>query len=327
MRGGRRASSLTTQLLAYARGGLRRVVPTDINAVVTTAWELLSRTSPPQIQLVLKLAADLPRIVVDQLEVQQVVMNLCLNAIQASAVPSRVDVETSLDDVQGSRASQLELKPGAYVAIRVEDRGCGMDTRTIERIFEPFFTTKHDNRGMGLPAALGIVQGHGGRLLIASQMGQGTQATVWLPVEAQVEAPQTTPAPTSGSPPKGTETVLIVDDDPRVTRTAEQILASLGYCVVTRTDGDEALAFLDSNGEDLDLVMLNLNMPKRTGEQMLDALLQKCPGKRALLTSGFDKHGSIQPCSNVGRSDFSPNRSRSYPWPRRFASALDVKRR
>lgn len=300
-----RASSLTTQLLAYARGGLRRATPTDVNRVVSAAWELLSRTAPRQIGMSMELTEGLPMVVVDQSQIQQVVVNLCLNAIQASQPPSQIRIQTACAELDTAAAEEAELPPGRYVQIRVKDQGCGMDPAMADRIFDPFFTTKPDARGMGLPVAQGIVQSHGGKLTVASEAGKGTEVTVWIPVDVAKDAVQNgVPAVTNA--PHGTETILIVDADATVSHTAEQILASLGYCVVTRPDEDQALAFLASNSEDINLVLLNPNTPKRTASQMFEQVAASCPGKPVLLMSGSDMSEETQALLSRGAAGFLP---------------------
>ncbi|MHC4441168.1 MAG: PAS domain S-box protein [Planctomycetota bacterium] len=284
-----RGSSLTNQLLAYARGGLQRPVAVNLNEIIQSVLLMLRRTSPPQIELLTELADDLPAVIVDPTQIEQVVMNLCLNAIQASKPPSTIKVGTAVDTLSAKRAKLLELDKGSYVCLQVKDQGCGMDSETVERIFEPFFSTKNMGRGMGLPAALGIVQSHNGRIQVESTPGGGTTISVWLP-KAKAEAVVHPARPTIEweEPPQGSETILVIDDDRAVARTVEQMLSMLGYIVVAHTDADEATAFMETNFEDIDLVLMNLNMPKCSSEEMLSRIIQRCPHAPVLLASGFD---------------------------------------
>ncbi len=277
-----RASSLTTQLLAYARGGLRKAVPTDVNRLVNNAVELLRGSGSREVEIQMQLAAELPDITIDQGQIQQVVVNLGLNAIQASPLPGKVEVATGLEEIASPRAEQLHLPAGRYVALRIRDFGCGMDAGTVERAFEPFFTTKAESRGMGLPAALGIVHSHNGRLLLRSTVGEGTEAIVYLPVAVPRDDRDSVPAEKLGAPPCGHETILVVDDGASPSRTAEQILASLGYCVVRHAEGHEALGFLETNAEDVDLVFLDLSACQERRNQMLTTLASGWPEVRVL---------------------------------------------
>jgi len=300
-----RASALTTQLLAYARGGLRRPVPSELNRLVQAACDILRPTMPKQTELNLDLAANLPAIVVDRSQIQQVIINLCMNAIQAGPSPAVVNVSTGSENIDAARAKELQLDPGEYVVLRVQDHGPGIDPATLERIFEPFFTTKPDSRGMGLPASLGIVQSHGGRLLIRSELGQGTTATVWLPAAPKDESQPPPNHVTVTNAPQGTETILVIEPDPAVSHTAEQILASLGYCVVTRNDAEQALAFLRTNCEDIDLVILNFTLPTKSGPEMLEATTKCCGGLvPVLLISGYDQAAEAGALVELGAAGF-----------------------
>ncbi len=299
-----RASGLTTQLLAYARGGLRRAAPTDLNRVVANAWELVGRTTPRQIEIQMRLADDLPSIVLDQAQIQQVVMNLYLNAIQASPTPGIIEVETADAQLDEAQAEDVELSPGRYLKIRVVDHGCGMDEATQEQIFEPFFTTKADGRGMGLPASQGIVQSHSGRLVVRSTPGKGTEATVWLPLDTPASREHASAVPALTNPPQGNETILVVDAEANVGRVAEQILSSLGYCVVARPDAEQALAFLASNSEDVDMVLLNPDTPRWTSRQMLEKVREGRTHLPVLLMSGHQHNPTAEELLSGGAAGF-----------------------
>ncbi|UCD30416.1 MAG: response regulator, partial [Planctomycetota bacterium] len=289
-----RGSALTNQLLAYARGGLQKPEPVNLNEIIRSVLRMLRRTTPPQIEMVTVLGEDLPAIIADPTQIEHVVMNLCLNAIQASLPPSEIKISTAEEILKHRRAKLLELEKGRFICIRVEDHGCGMDTETVERIFEPFFSTKIMGRGMGLAAALGIVHSHNGQIRAESTPGGGTTMSVWLPA-AKEEAVFRSARPQTEweEPPQGSETVLVIDDDEAVARTVEQILSSLGYCVVSHTDADDATAFMDTNFEDINLVLMNLNIPKCSSDEMLERIKQRCPHAPVLLASGFDDRAAF----------------------------------
>lgn len=176
-----RGAALTQQLLAYARGGVQNKVPADLNGVIRIVHALLSRVSS-SVVLELALAEDMPTIMADVTQIEQVVMNLCLNAIQASKPDGRIEISTDVQMLAAADAATFQVPAGRYVRCRVRDEGVGMDEATRERVFEPFFTTKPMGRGMGMSACLGIVQSHHGQICINSAPGQGTTVTVWLPV-------------------------------------------------------------------------------------------------------------------------------------------------
>ncbi len=301
-----RGASLTHQLLAYARGGLQKPVPTDLNQVVKSVLQIFRRATPPQIDLVRQLDTDLPAIVADPIQIEQVTMNLCLNAVQASSTPSVIEIRTFAAQLDESRAAAWKRDPGLYVCLQVEDHGCGMDPATAQRIFEPFFTTKSSGRGMGLAAAHGIVESHQGHIEVDTQPGRGTIMTVWLPAAQQPPQAPTSLAAEIGTmqAPRGTETVLFIDDDPAVAKTVERILSPLGYIVITHTDTDEATAFMNSNSEDIELVLLDLNMPKCSGAEMYQRIAQRCPHAPVILVSGFDKPDIVETLRQQGAVDF-----------------------
>ena len=286
-----RGSALTRQLLAYARGGVQKPVATDLNRLVRALVPILERTAPGGISFVLRLAEALPTVVADPPRIEQIVMNLCLNAIQASQPPAEIAIVTETVQLDGNKAGDLRLAPGRYLLLRVIDHGCGIDPKLHERVFEPFFSTREMGRGMGLAVAHGIVQSHRGQITLESDLGKGATFSVWLPASDEREsALQPSPVVTSRErPPRGSETVLIIDDEPRVARTMEQMLSSLGYCTVSHHDADEALAFLDHNSEDVNLVLCDLNMPKHGGREIAATVAERYPGLAVILTSGADE--------------------------------------
>ena len=300
-----RGSSLTHQLLAYARGGLQRFGPTDLNAVVDSVLRMLRRTVPPQIELSLELEPHLPRITADPSQMQQVVMNLVLNAIQAGAGPNEVHIATAIRELSPERAQDNEVAPGPYACLTIQDHGCGMDARTVERIFEPFFTTKPMGRGMGLAATLGIVKSHKGAIIVDSTPGAGTTFRVYFPIApgvlpAESERAKSAPA----KPPRGSETVLVIDDDPAVGRAVGQMLSSLGYCVIEHAQVERAKAFLNTNGSELDVVILDLNLPRCSAEEMFGIVQAAAPSARVLLASGQADPQVIQKLRDRGAAGF-----------------------
>jgi two-component system, cell cycle sensor histidine kinase and response regulator CckA len=301
-----RASALVQQLLAYARGGLQKPAPVNLNRHVESVIRILKRTAPRRIDFVLNLAPDLPPAIADATQMEQVTMNLCLNAIQASQPPGTIEVSTCSQNLGPAQIEKLELPPGDYVCLSVRDHGCGMDARTLERVFEPFFTTKAMGRGMGLAAAQGIVHSHKGQIRVDSTPGKGTTVSVWLPVAPVAEAPARAaePAVRLGQPPHGYETVLVVDDRAAVTRSAEQSLSSLGYCAVSHTDLKAALAFLDTNAEDVDLILLSAGMSGAAGDDLLARIRSRCPDVPVLATGRASTDEAVKSLLNQGAAGF-----------------------
>ena len=312
MNAAERGSSLSHQLLAYARGGLQKPAPTDINRLIHRVMEILQRTTEPGIELKLTLAESLPPIMADPTQIEQVIMNLCVNAIQASTSPGRIHIKTFLREpsaVEATSGDSDSAKAVDEVALIVEDNGCGMTEEVLGRIFEPFYSTKQDtmSRGMGLSATLGIVESHKGRIGVESKAGEGTRVTVYLPVAREGIATADAVDPhRHAAPMRGSETILVADDDPSVVRTVEMILSSLGYPVMAYNNIDDLLAMLDTNAEDVDLVLLDVNMPKYTTEEAYAEIRKRCPHCRILLASGFDRPDPVDRLMKQGASGFMP---------------------
>lgn len=285
-----RGSALTQQLLAYARGGLQKSVPTDLNRLIRALVPILERAAPSGIGFHLDLADDLPTVVADPPRIEQIVMNLCLNAVQASRPPAGIGIRTEAVDLDAARAARLRLAPGRYLLLQVIDQGCGIDPTLRQRIFEPFFTTREMGRGMGLSVAHGIVQSHRGQIVVESELGRGSTFSVWLPAsnEPETALQSSSTLPAHERPPRGSETLLIIDDEPQVARTIEQMMSSLGYCTVSHHDADKALAFLKHNAEDVDLVLCDLNMPKHNGREIAAMVAKYDPRLAVLLISGAE---------------------------------------
>jgi signal transduction histidine kinase len=177
-----RGSVFINQLLTYARGGVQKLGPTDLNQISESVVQIVRQTAARRIKMDLKLDAKLSTITADSGQVEQVVMNLCLNAIEASHPPSTIDVITEEQTLSSDEAAALELQEGRYACLRVRDRGDGMDAETVKHMFDPFFTTKPMGRGMGLSTTLGIIHRHHGQIRIDSAIGVGTTVSVWLPI-------------------------------------------------------------------------------------------------------------------------------------------------
>jgi len=297
-----RGSALTQQLLAYARGGIQKPAATDLNRLVRSIVSILQRTAPARIGFELELGEDLPPIQADPPRIEQVVMNLCLNAVQATKPPGTITLNTREDILDARRAVDLQLKEGRYLRLQVKDSGCGIKPEIRERIFEPFFSTKEMGRGLGLSVTHGIVQSHRGQIRVDSSSDRGTSLSVWLPVTDQPEVAVEPPAfkPKLDRLPRGSETILVIDNEIAITQTAEQILSSLGYCVITRTDADQAIAFLGTNAEDVNLVLCDLTMPGLGGYELATRVARQYPHIAVLLTGGLSDAELAEPLKTSG---------------------------
>jgi signal transduction histidine kinase/CheY-like chemotaxis protein len=286
-----RGSSLTSQLLAYARGGLHQPVPTDINKPIISVSEMLRRTVTGQTPIVLQLASDIPVTMADASQIEQVIMNLLMNAVQASDASGTVTIITDAVELNPEQARRMNMGAGGYVRIRVCDQGCGMNEQTQSRIFEPFFTTRATGRGMGLAATLGIIESHRGNIRVDSKPGEGTTMSVWLPATGEKPAAHAVPAERAEpfQPPTGDETILVIDDDSAVSRAVERLLASLGYVVVTHANVVEALAFLDLHSADINLVLADVHVSGAPEEEFFAQLCNRVGHAAFLLADVEDE--------------------------------------
>jgi CheY-like chemotaxis protein len=237
----------------------------------------------------------LPLIDADVSQLQQIIMNLAINAAEAiGAANGSVELKTSVEEVGEDglpgNLTDMAARPGEYVVLTVEDNGCGMDEATRSRIFEPFFTTKFTGRGLGLSSVLGIVRGHKGLTTVESCPGVGTKFRVYFQVSTA--GVPLKPAPDDEAPGKGT--ILVVDDEDLVRGVAKAALERLGYDVVTAIDGKEALGLYSGNAQRIDVVLLDMTMPVMSGEQTLTGLLEIRPDAAVVAMSGFDEREARQ---------------------------------
>jgi two-component system cell cycle sensor histidine kinase/response regulator CckA len=286
-----RAADLSRQMLAYSGQGSFVIEPIDLNGVVRGMANLLEVTVPSGGRLEYDLAARLPLVAVDETQVRQVIMNLMTNA--AEALCSEEGVITVRSGVLECDRSFLsacyldeQLPVGEYVFLEVTDTGCGMDRETQSKIFDPFFTTKFTGRGLGLAATLGIIRGHKGTIHVESELGKGTTFRVLLPAaeEGSSVAVEGTPAIESGKP---SGTVLLVDDEATVRDIGARMLEDAGLTVVTAADGPEAVDVYAGRAEEIGCVVLDLTMPRMSGEETLRALQRIRGDVRVVLSSGY----------------------------------------
>jgi len=295
-RGAERAAELTAELLAYSGKAAFVVEPMDLGAVAHEMVHLLHTAISKKAQLRLDLAKDLPLCEGDATQIRQVVMNLITNA--ADALEDKVGVVRLATgclraDQEYLRSCTMSpgLPGGEYVYVEVSDTGCGMDAETQAHIFEPFFTTKFTGRGLGLAAVLGIVRGHGGTLRLDSEPGRGTTIRVLFPVtdrELQVSEEES-----SFGEPRGSATVLVVDDEETVRQAVTSILDSAGYLVLVACNGPEAIEMFETAFDHVDLVLLDMTMPLMDGEETFHALRAVDPDVRVLLTSGYVEQDAL----------------------------------
>ena len=288
---GERASNLTRQLLAYTGRGKFTVELVDLSELARDTAVLLRASIPRNVELQLDLAVDLPAVEADVTQIQQVVMNLVINAGEAIGnengwVRVRTGVKEIGESFTGAIFPSGQVRPGRYVWLEVRDNGCGMDEVTMARIFDPFFTTKFTGRGLGLSAVAGIARSHGGILKVESAPGHGSALTVWLPATSMRTSKH---SKQPGQELMGRGTILLVDDEDAVRQVAKAALEHYGYTVMLAEDGYRAVDLFSRIAEQVLLVILDLAMPGMRGEETFRRLKAIRPDVPVLLCSGFDE--------------------------------------
>lgn len=307
---GERAAHLTNQLLAYAGKGRFVVQAMNLSEAVRDVNHLIQSSIPSNVQIELDLARRLPFIEADATQIQQLVMNLVINAAEAipDGVHGRVFVRTRSQAVDEAYIAQSlspgEIVPGEYVALEVHDTGMGMDQETIRRIFEPFFTTKFTGRGLGLAAVLGIVRGHKGALRVYSTPGQGSTFRILFPTIRDAIQRIEAEKQTSIDQAVGGASVLVIDDQDIVRRTAKAALERRGYEVIVAESGEEGVQLFQSLKNEISAVLLDLTMPGMGGEEALCRILTIRPEAKVILSSGYNQTDVIRKFGDKGLAGF-----------------------
>jgi len=287
-----RAAQLTRQLLAYAGKDHGATESVDLAHFVRELMPLLSSSIPKMVNLTLDLDA-VPPVQGDPAQLQQVLMNLVINAAESIAPGHAGSVKIAVGrrrlTAEDRRGAVIPIESGTeeYVAITISDSGCGMDAGTQARIFDPFFTTKFDGRGLGLSAVLGIVRGHRGTLTLASEPGVGTSFAVLLPV-SKAAPPAESPVAVRPAARTGAGTILVVDDEPAVRLLAQRVLERYGYQVLTAENGKVALDVVECHPE-IRAVVLDLAMPVMSGDTAARLLRDSRPRLPLILSSGYSE--------------------------------------
>jgi len=294
---GRRAAELTRQLLTFGRRSAYQPALLHLPGHVEEAVALLRRTIDPRIEIQVIDTSSVWAVRADSTQIHQVLMNLCLNARDAMPEGGRMVVETANVIIDAPYcALHRDARPGQFVCLRVSDTGIGMDQETCNHIFDPFFTTKEVGKGTGLGLAMvyGIVKQHEGWMTVNSAPGQGTSFRIYLPAlpKAAVEPQIGRHTPSVG--PKGSERVLVVDDEESIRNFLSSCLTARGHTVVLASNGEEALKVFNESRERIELVILDLTMPKLNGYQVLRKLREQGHRVPVILSSGYSADGSIQ---------------------------------
>jgi len=299
----KRGSELTRQILGFARGGKYEVKPTDLNELLEKSSDMFSRTKK-EIPIHKKFQADLWPVEVDRGQIEQVLLNLFVNAWQAMPSGGKLFLETeNLVIGEDDLRRHYALRPGKYVRISVTDTGTGMDKATRERIFEPFFTTKEVGRGtgLGLASAYGIIKNHNGNIEVDSEIDQGTTFKVYLPISNKEIFNEST---VIGKTYKGRETILLIDDEAMIADTGKRMLEKLGYHVLVAESGQTALKIYAEYRGRIGLVVLDMIMPGMGGSEIFDRLKTLDPSIRVLLSSGYSLNGQASKIMKRGCKGF-----------------------
>jgi two-component system cell cycle sensor histidine kinase/response regulator CckA len=291
-----RAASLTCQLLAFSRRQVLQPRVISLNGVVEDMGRLLPRLIGEDVELVVRTAPDLGAIRADANQMEQIIMNLAVNARDAMPGGGRLVLETSNAELDHTHAvSHPGTQPGCYVLLTVSDSGTGMDAETLAHVFEPFFTTKEQGRGtgLGLATVYGAVKQSGGYIGVYSDLGKGTCFNIYFPRVDQ-PAEKTAPLHRIADVPRGTETILLSEDEQGVREVAREFLESGGYKVLEARDGAEALRVAKEHAGPIDLLVTDMVMPGMNGSELAALLQQQCDGVRVIYMSGYSEHAVME---------------------------------
>jgi nitrogen-specific signal transduction histidine kinase/CheY-like chemotaxis protein len=296
------AAHLTKQLLGFARGGKYEVQPTDMNDLIRSSADMFGRTRK---ELTIQTQFNKSNISaeVDRRQIEQVLLNLYVNAWQAMPEGGILRIETDIETSENINCNPYQLEYDRYAHVSVTDTGIGMNQETIQRIFDPFFTTKEKTRGtgLGLASAYGIIKNHGGFINAHSRLGSGSTFDIYLPITDKTAAESFLSKPTVS---KGKETILLVDDEDMIIDVGQALIKKLGYRVTTAKSGSEAVEILKRIGLEIDLVILDMIMPKMDGGKTFDQLRLICPEIPVILSSGYAINGQAESIMKKGCNGF-----------------------
>lgn len=303
-----RAADLTRQMLTYSGKGRFQIQAVNLRHIVDEMTRLLAVSISKKVALHSLIPGTLPALEGDPTQIQQIVMNLVINASEAIGDAEgtiTIAARTARLDALfiSSHLPRQAVNPGAHVIFEISDTGEGMSPETMSRIFDPFFTTKLTGRGLGLSALLGILRSHHAGINIYSEIGRGTTFRIYFPAHQAVEKPAEPQRPAARSSlPAGT--VLIVDDESTIRATAGAMLESLGFKVLEAADGIEAVEIYKTQGRGIILVLLDLTMPRMDGKAAFQAIKEINPLAKIILTSGYDQEAALQPFVGAGLAGF-----------------------
>ncbi|HVX65579.1 MAG TPA: ATP-binding protein, partial [Bryobacteraceae bacterium] len=297
-----RASALTRQLLTFSRRQMVQPKTLDLNRNVTKVSRMLRRVIGEDIRLVTSLTPAQTRIRLDPAQLEQVLLNIAVNARDAMPTGGVLNINTEVIETGANGSAPHTLEPGRYVRLSISDTGTGMTPETLSHLFEPFYTTKAKGKGtgLGLSTVYGAVKQGGGEIAVESEPGRGTTFRIYFPASGdKVRDNAAAPAAREGSAETGTETVLLVEDEPEVRRLASQMLTRQGYAVLEAGSGADALRIWKQHRDSIDLVLTDVIMPQMSGPQMVEQLKALSPEVKVLYMSGYTddvlaRHGVVE---------------------------------
>jgi two-component system, cell cycle sensor histidine kinase and response regulator CckA len=285
---GQKAAALTKQLLAFARRQPMETRVMNLNTVVSGLEKMLQRILGEDVALVTDLHPDLGPVKIDPGQIEQVIVNLAVNARYAMPSGGKLTLQTApLEAADGAPVPHADVPAGSYVLLTVADTGTGMDAETLARVFEPFFSTRSEGTGLGLSTAYGIVHQSGGQIFVDSAPGKGARFSIYLPVTR--EAAPARGGVTGFLADTGSETILLVEDEEEVRRVLNQILVSKGYRVLQAASGEEALVISRLHRGAIDLLLTDVTMPQMKGPELAVRVLAERPQTRVLYMSGYNE--------------------------------------
>ncbi|MEW6775971.1 MAG: ATP-binding protein [Bdellovibrionota bacterium] len=293
---GLRAADLTKQLLAFSRKQILQPRVLNLNTVVSGAGKLLRHLIGEDVDLHIALAPDLGTVQVDPVQIEQVILNLAVNARDAMPRGGRLTIETANVPLGADYCREhAEVKPGNYVLLAISDTGHGMDKEVLAHIFEPFFTTKELGKGtgLGLATVYGIITQSGGHVWVYSEPGHGTMFKIYFPRLDRVTGDPKAASPREEIVPGGTECILAVEDEPLLGTLVKDALEEKGYRIILAAGPDEALSAAKEHGEKIDLLLTDVIMPKMSGNLLAKEILKICPGVKVLYVSGYTDNAIV----------------------------------
>jgi two-component system, chemotaxis family, CheB/CheR fusion protein len=314
IKAGERATNVTRQLLAFGRKQILQPTVLDLNSVLADLAQMLRVMIGDKTDLVVRPAGSLARVKVDRGQIEQVITNLVLNARDAMPEGGRITIETAnIHADENYLQTHRPVPPGEYVLLSVSDTGTGMDPETQAHLFEPFFTTKPKGigTGLGLSTTYGFVKQSGGHVWAYSELGRGTTFHIYLPPAPEEEGAAAPTAASQEAIPKGSETILLVEDEPMVRRLSQEILEQAGYRVLPVANGPEALQVLKSFKDPVHLLLTDVILPQMSGRELADRVAQQRPEARVLFMTGHTEdaivhHGVLEPGVALLQKPFTP---------------------